>query len=675
VGVGSLKQTQPFFIRILVPQVYLLVAFPSSHPSHYHFVILWESKQPNRRQRALALQSYLSRRLNFILSALRLSTMVWNPEPQYHSPGHSSTQLRTSGISKEQLGKIALIPVAHLICCFALAFCMIYLLDGYNALPSESLSQIWTTQFKLSVGDVTTLISSALIIIKLLVSAWTGTVIWNCVFMLLEGTEGTGATLSQIKRITTFYIPPVTTRYIGLLVVFILLLVIPQQLISPILTGAVNWSPGSEYNPSLVNVQAGNPDSVPSDWQWWYHATRWRRSFVRRASSFASITWENTLSPDRGHCRHIMNQGDVISINSTLLGAIVPCIQIHSITFPQSFPSNQLFDLVQNDALSQNDSISRVEDPPFEYLRDGNAVLFDPNDLPGLFGNLPWNGSYMSYPGEYLKSGLMTAVVIINGSSVDDSSNCTSLRQNIFGMTSFDNIFAPISAESGNDYSLIPCFTYAIVNLTAGITTSATSTYISGRIVEADVPSADMAIRAGPWVQEAIYLMPDVMSMLTMMNTTSLNTWEDLEDYVDRVVRYSYQGTWDMLYRSFDTNSSNLSVKAYESTLIASVSRIRVFAWLLISSLLFLSSALLVFGRKKYISRPIVLDGAVAALLTDPSGVLNGNEDKKDLTALSYVTKRDNEVGPLILRQIEGGFVLGVGSLEASTNVGNESCE
>jgi len=493
-------------------------------------------------------------------------------------------------------------------------------------------------------------------VIKLLVGAWTGTTIWNCIFMLLEST---GMTMAQINRINTYYVPPFTRRRMGAVVALLLLLVVPQQFISPIITGSVGWKPGFEYNPTLAHVQAGNPDSRPTDWDWYYYATRWRRSFVRRAAAFASITWGETIpAPDRSHCRHITTNGIGITVNSTLLNATMPCIHIHSITFPSTPVSTRVFELVRNAAFTKSDLISRVEEPPFLFLRDGNAVLFDPDDRPGFFEKLPPQTKqansvvlHMARPSDYLHSGLLTAVVLINGSTAADGSNCTKLRDSIFGARPFANVFAPLEPNESNFYDTVPCFTYAIVNLTAGVVTSPTSTFISSRVVEAD--NRDLDIRAAAWVQEAIYLLPDVMSTLTMMNTTALDTWDTLEQYIDRLVRYSYQATWDMLFRSFDVDTATLPVRIYEERLVADVSRRRVLAWLLVSLLLPLSSLLLVFSGTR--SRPIVLDGTVAALLTDPSPVLN---QVPDLARLSYVAKEDDSLGALQLRETKGGYAL-----------------
>jgi hypothetical protein len=67
------------------------------------------------------------------------------------------------------------------------------------------------------------------------------------------------------------------------------------------------------------------------------------------------------------------------------------------------------------------------------------------------------------------------------------------------------------------------CFTYARVELTAGITASPSSTYISNTVVESNIDDRFTEIEPGAWVQEAMYLMADVMSAVSIANSTGLN--------------------------------------------------------------------------------------------------------------------------------------------------------
>lgn len=101
--------------------------------------------------------------------------------------------------------RIFWIVILHLVCCIVLAVTLLCALDGYMAVYPHS-SRYHQGKYKLMVSDVTTLISSALVVIKLLVGAWTGTIMWNCAFILLQSQ---GLALSEINWLLASYIPPI----------------------------------------------------------------------------------------------------------------------------------------------------------------------------------------------------------------------------------------------------------------------------------------------------------------------------------------------------------------------------------------------------------------------------------------------------------------------------------
>ena len=152
--------------------------------------------------------------------------------------------------------------------------------------------------------------------------------------------------------------------------------------------------------------------------------------------------------------------------------------------------------------------------------------------------------------------------------------NCTNIPANIFGMQPTNPTTLYIN-DTGGSYE--DCYSYATVNFTAGVVRSPTSTYISSRVIEADQVDEDMVIEPGPWVQEATYLMSDTMSMLSAMNTTTLETYNNRSGYIVKLVRYSYQASWDALYRDFDNRTQLLDVKPQEPRIRATVSKGRVY--------------------------------------------------------------------------------------------------
>jgi hypothetical protein len=99
-----------------------------------------------------------------------------------------------------------------------------------------------------------------------------------------------------------------------------------------------------------------------------------------------------------------------------------------------------------------------------------------------------------------------------------------------------------------------------------------------------------------------------------------------------------------MLQRSFDVNSISLVARIEDTRVQATVTRWRVFLWLGISLLMTASVVPLVVlmsDRK----RNLVMDGNLALLLTDPTGVFQGDErgtEKYHLTNIKKVGKEEN---------------------------------
>lgn len=580
------------------------------------------------------------------------------PEPVYEPVGLDTSEPRAGETHSTRRFKSVLLPLLHLACCFVISFTIAFKLDGYLAVPAESARHVDGGGYKLKVSDITTLVSTAMTVVKLLVGAWVGTIMWNCAFILLERRPG-GLTLPQLNRMMTFYVPPIPRSSIEGFVLLLLLLVIPQQLIAPLITGAVDWSPSFEFSRTLRSTQSGSPEANPLGWFWYYYQTADRRASVRRAAAMSTMAWDGSAA-DRAYIRHVMNDVPhvTIPINSTLYNVVMPCIRIHSITFPTDPPPENIFNIAKNSANDEEKSgtlLSRVEEAPLRYGVNGNAVLFDPDDRPNNFDGLPPKDDstfVMERPADYLKNGIMYAVILAGIPGKDGSPwvSCDKFQVSIFGKKP-NNIFR---GTGGGNYDW--CYTYAKVNLTAGIVQSPTSTYISDRVVEADLESPKLELKAGPWVKEAIYLMPDVMSNVAIMNSTALYTWDDIEGYLNRLIRYSYQGAWDMLYRSYENDTRILDVRYYESRVLASVSKARVFSWLALSVLLTFSAVVLVLGKKSLCERSVVFDGPVAALVTDAREVLG--KGGIGLANMAYVAK-EKELGEVQLRRKPGsGFHL-----------------
>lgn len=127
-------------------------------------------------------------------------------------------------------------------------------------------------------------------------------------------------------------------------------------------------------------------------------------------------------------------------------------------------------------------------------------------------------------------------------------------------------------------------FTYLEVNFTAGIINPATSTYVKQNVIQADDNDPEgKDIVQGPWVREALYLTSDIMSCLAISNSTGISSWKGLENYTETMIRFSYMAAWSLLQRSYEPNSTLLTIDLYEARIQAVVSKWRVISWLMVN--------------------------------------------------------------------------------------------
>jgi len=146
-------------------------------------------------------------------------------------------------------------------------------------------------------------------------------------------------------------------------------------------------------------------------------------------------------------------------------------------------------------------------------------------------------------------------------------------------MNNYEERGNAISVRPG-EAGVRPDKTYLTINFTAGIRFSSRGTYVKSNVIETDGGDLDgRDITPGLWVRQALYMMSDVMSTVAVMNTSEVPTWENLFNYTEALVRYSYLGSWDILQRQFDPNSTELAVTLREPRLQASVNVVRVLAW------------------------------------------------------------------------------------------------
>jgi hypothetical protein len=247
---------------------------------------------------------------------------------------------------------------------------------------------------------------------------------------------------------------------------------------------------------------------------------------------------------------------------------------------------------------------------PLSYVNyPGNGVIFDPTNktlptpLTNILNSSPFDDALIELldkpqpPQPFRYSGSMTAVVQVAQTYLYGPKNAdafgyaelnnryTTSGGGVLGSnlgSLFDGLFSGVLTTVGNFLDNLyadTTYTYLEINFTAGVMTGS-GTYLSSEAVEGNQIPSDADIQAGLWIHEALYLLPDVMSMVAIMNTTQLNSYKN---HTANLLMYSYQGAWDILQRSFDFTNTNLTAIPREPRVQASVVHSRVYGWLFLS--------------------------------------------------------------------------------------------
>jgi hypothetical protein len=170
--------------------------------------------------------------------------------------------------------------------CLAIALAIALAVNGYEALDDQSAThaEYIDGRLVLRVSDVTTLVSAALVIVKLFVSWWTTVAVHACTHHFFPETasttlsgdgDGNNETAQDFMR--RWKLPPWVKPPFSLprrpgqwTMTFALVAGAVQVLIAPVLSGATNWTSVSvTRNTTTESVAAVSPQANFSDWYWY----------------------------------------------------------------------------------------------------------------------------------------------------------------------------------------------------------------------------------------------------------------------------------------------------------------------------------------------------------------------------------------------------------------------
>jgi hypothetical protein len=217
-----------------------------------------------------------------------------------------------------------------------------------------------------------------------------------------------------------------------------------------------------------------------------------------------------------------------------------------------------------------------------------------------------------------------------------------------------------------------PCFTAGTVNIIAGVIRNATGgDAVSVSMADITRPNLN-SLEPDMWINQAFKLLPDVLSRMADSRTPEL-PWNDVDLLLKSTIQIAFTATWAAMDQKFNTANSTSEIavwKKQEVSLVrASVQKERVWIWFALNLLSTLFGALHLILQQNS-SRPVVIDTAAVAIMTDASQLLNDEKVGKRLgwKNMSYVTKEDafaeaedNMAGKRILLKMEtrnNGFVV-----------------
>jgi hypothetical protein len=504
---------------------------------------------------------------------------------------------------------------AHTICCIALSLVLLFVINGYEAIDT-STPRYSDGKLLLRVSDITTLVSVALVIIKFFVSCWAAFAVWKCAFVLTYSVKPV-IDIRRLSFMTRYKLPPWIRHRFELpkghqswIMAAALPFIFLQSFISPILSGAVDWNPSSVLAGKAVQVNFTGPSADFSEWGWYLGQDVTRKEFLRRAAGFAALAWSSTTTVSTNGtsitgngCRHVVND-DGLPAGSTVANATIPCIDIHSISWATSPASPNMTSLVLDPS-----PLTIVGDNPYYYFDfGGKGYVFDPNNL--------WDSRQAAnvLPNATLFSRSMYAGLQIARQTGGRLPACKNLAPTIFGnASSIKQWLFDIDDTDAN------CYIVGNISFTAGVTTSRVSTYLSSRVVEDQTPLDQVVFEPSAWVQESLWLLPDLMTMVATTNSSQLPTWDNIDIYFEALVRQCYLAAWAMYKASFDMESLVYNAIAVEPRIQASVAFGRVLSWLAICLLMTLGGVCLLRLNGDFIEVSQEPDQAIQETVNWPS--------------------------------------------------------
>jgi hypothetical protein len=507
----------------------------------------------------------------------------------------------------------------HIIVASVFTFIMIYVLNHRHLnICTGSISWIeGLSKCGLQQSDVTSLISAALVVTRLLTAAWFTTSTWRGIYILLEKE---GLTLSQLSNMTVYHFPglPLSLRSgYWWSITAISLLILPAQLIAPLAAGSVSWIPGQSFAPGAI-YQTTLP-KPGNNWGWLNKFTEEKSRAVLQAAALSSSistlalfnATTNTKMLSRRHAPSLTG----LPVNTTLNNITIPYASIDAfewVTDVTTLP-NWVVDVTTNATNLALDLTMNAN--PLSRNDPGNAAVL--KSTPAR--------DWASYPDPIAFTGQKYVAMLVSRTNnvASDKIACPSLSLQ-FGDVGLISILRTYAWNRSQN-----CYAIAKVNLTLGETFCINCPIVSPAIIGADSSEQKLELHTSPLVPVIFDMLPEVMSYMAMMNTSNAPAYDNAEQFLKGTIALAYQASWNALTDLLsDDASANASTGTMvpKATIRVSISTTRMYAWLGLNALLTLAGLWLMWLQCRC-SGKTVRDFTLAAVLLDPLPLLAEDRD------------------------------------------------
>ena len=481
-------------------------------------------------------------------------------------------------------------------------------------------------------SDITTSLSFALNVMRIVSGMWTASMAWRCTFVLMEKT---GVSLKDIRWIATYNMPAELSARRGItimIIAIILILAFPSQLSAPILTGSITWAQGANM---VLGDQPVTDISLASDGAPWSDYRTYKEvvsAMSAKALGIADTAWS-------GHevgttMKRVLRSTTNLPVNSTLNNVTIPYFTVDAIEW------------IKDPALNASDPANQITQHDIDATQPGlpgsNSPYFAAALVTALIPDGGWGPpNSTGFPSPTTISETRTLWALY--SQISSNTTCGPSSYSFFGGLPSDvNFYADLQ-----EIGYIICIAFARVTYTAGAAVCESCRLSAPTVAQ---PDAAVQVIADPMTFEATTLMP-LLSTGMYFGGSSAPPAANITQYIMDILPRSYGAAWTALSDDL-TSPTKLTtgVKIPVPVSIAHVLLWRVYLWVVLNLMLTLSGIL--FLCVQYVCvNTLVVDTGVALLLLDTQRV-----QKKDhrLSNFSRLTDEDSQVGLLRLRNDNG---------------------